>query len=322
MTADEGVVVGIDAGGTTVKAAGITASGDALERVELPTDPAAATKTILSVVEELLERFERAGRRVRAVGVGAAGFVDFDAGAVTFSPNVVYDDPQIGAALGERTGLPVFVDNDANAAVWGERTYGCCPGATDVVMFTLGTGIGSGIVAGGRILRGSTGAGAELGHVVVDPSGPPCPCGLRGCLEQMASGSAIARLAHVALGKDPDSAIPAFAEGPGGAITGESVAKAAREYDQTARDVLRKAGTALGIGLSNAVNTFDPELIVLGGSVVNAGEPYLGPARDQLNRMMQAQRRRPMRLDVTSLRGDAGIVGAAALAWAELGVTE
>jgi glucokinase len=123
-------------------------------------------------------------------------------------------------------------------------------------------------------------------------------------------------MAHLALGKDPDSAIAAFA-GPGGEITGESVAKAAREYDQTARDVLRKAGVSLGIGLSNVVNVFDPELIVLGGSVVNAGESYLGAARDQLARMMQAQRRRPMRLDVTSLRADGGIVGAAALAWTE-----
>ncbi|HEV2756675.1 MAG TPA: ROK family protein [Actinomycetota bacterium] len=319
MAASGSVVIGVDIGGTGVKAAGVTQSGELLDRVEQPTDPAAATKTILGVVEDVLERAAASGHRVVAVGVGAAGFVDFAAGAVTFSPNVVYDDPHVATAVGERTGLPVFVDNDANAAVWGERTFGCCPGATDVVMFTLGTGIGSGIVAGGKLVRGSTGAGAELGHTVVDPDGPACPCGLRGCLEQLASGSAIARLARAALEKDPDSAISAFA-GPGGAITGEAVAKAAREYDQTARDVLRKAGTALGIGLSNAVNVFDPELIVLGGSVVNAGEPYLGPARDQLNRMMQAQRRRPMRLDVTALRGDGGIAGAAALAWTELGV--
>lgn len=318
MRANEGVVVGVDVGGTEVKAAGVARDGSVAERVARPTDPGAATKVILGVVEELLTRFERSGRPVAGIGVGAAGFVDFATGAVTFSPNVVYDDPQVATAVRERTGLPVFVDNDANAAVWGERAFGCCRGAEDVVMFTLGTGIGSGIIADGRLVRGSTGAGAELGHVVVDPDGPPCPCGLRGCLEQLASGSAIARLAHVALGKDPDSAITAFA-GLDGEITGEAVSKAAREYDQTAREVLRKAGTALGVGLSNAVNTFDPEVIVLGGSVVNAGEPYLGPARDQLNRMTQAQRRRPVRLDVTALRGDGGIAGAAALAWGELG---
>lgn len=310
------VVVGVDIGGTGVKAAGVTRDGSVVERVERPTDPSAATKGLLGVLEDLLGRLDRSGYGVAAIGVGAAGFVDFAAGALTFSPNVVYDDPQIGAAVGERFGLPVFVDNDANAAVWGERTFGCCPGADHVVMLTLGTGIGSGIVANGELVRGATGAGAELGHIVVDPAGPPCPCGLRGCLEQLASGTAIARLAHLALGGNPDSAITAFA-GPGGEITGESVSKAAREYDQTARDVLHKAGTALGIGLSNVANVFDPELIVLGGSVVNAGEAYLGAARDQLARMTKAQRRRPLRLDVAALREDAGLVGAAALAWTE-----
>lgn len=316
MGDDTRVAVGVDIGGTAVKAAGVTRDGAVVERVERPTDPSAATKSLLGVLEDLLGRLGSAGHSVAAIGVGAAGFVDFASGAVTFSPNVVYDDPQIAAAVGVRFGLPVFVDNDANAAVWGERTFGCCIGANDVVMLTLGTGIGSGIVANGRLLRGATGAGAEIGHLVVDPQGPPCPCGLRGCLEQLASGTAIARLAHIALGGDPDSAITAFA-GPGGEVTGESVAKAAREYDQTARDVLRRAGTALGVGLSNVVNVFDPEVIVLGGSVVNAGEAYLGPARDQLARMMQAQRRRAMRLDVTALRGDGGIIGAAALAWTE-----
>jgi glucokinase len=308
------VAVGVDIGGTGVKAAGVTRDGSVVERVERSTDPSAATKSLLSVLEDLLGRLEGSGRTVASIGVGAAGFVDFAAGSVTFSPNVVYDDPQIAAAVRERFGRPVFVDNDANAAVWGERTFGTCRGANDVVMLTLGTGIGSGIVANGELVRGATGAGAEIGHIVVDPSGPPCPCGLRGCLEQLASGTAIARLAHLALGQDPESAITAFA-GPDGEITGESVAKAAREYDQTARDVLRKAGTSLGIGLSNVANVFDPEVIVLGGSVVNAGESYLGAARDQLARMMQAQRRRPMRLDVTSLGTDGGIVGAAALAW-------
>jgi glucokinase len=306
----------VDVGGTAVKAAGVSRAGAVVERVERATDPSAATKSLIAVVEDLLGRLDRTGHDVVGIGVGAAGFVDFAAGAVTFSPNVVYDDPQIATAVRLRFGLPVFVDNDANAAVWGERTFGCCPGAGDVVMLTLGTGIGSGIVANGRLVRGATGAGAELGHTVVDPSGAPCPCGLRGCLEQLSSGTAIARLAHIALGSNPDSAIAAFA-GPGGDVTGESVSKAAREYDQTARDVLRKAGTALGIGLSNVANTFDPEVIVLGGSVVNAGEPYLGAARDQLARMTRAQRRRPMRLDVARLGGDAGLVGAAALAWTE-----
>jgi glucokinase len=170
------------------------------------------------------------------------------------------------------------------------------------------------VIVDGRLVRGYTGAGAEMGHTVVDPQGPHCPCGLRGCLEQFASGNAIARMAREALEDDPGSSILAWA-GTRGAVTSEHVAKAAHQLDETARIVLRRAGTALGLGLSNVVNIFDPEVIVLGGSVARAGEPLLGPCRDELARRTQAQRRRPMRLAITSLGRDAGIIGAAALAF-------
>ena len=173
--------------------------------------------------------------------------------------------------------------------------------------------MGSGFVVNGELLRGATGAAAELGHMVIDPSGPACPCGLKGCLEQFASGTAIERWAREAVEKDPDSSILSFA-GTADAITGEHVAQAARQYDETARAVLSRAGNALGVGLSNVVNLFEPEAIVLGGRVVRAGEPYLGPARDRLASMLTAQRRRPARLDVTTLGNDAGVLGAAKLA--------
>lgn len=299
--------LGIDIGGTTTKAGIVTEAGEILFRIERPTDASAATKGALAVADDLLER---AGDVV-AVGVGAAGFVGD--GTVSFSPNLIYDDPHLGAALGARTGLPVVVDNDANAAAWGERAFGVARGSDHLALITLGTGIGSGFVIDGKLLRGSSGAAAEIGHTIVDPSGPECGCGLKGCLEQFASGAAIARWAREAAGSEPGTSILAFA-GSIGAITAEHVAKAAREYDETAREVLRRAGRALGVGLSNVANMFDPEVVVLTGSVTRAGEAFLGPARDELARMSSAQRRRPMRLDLSSLGGDAGIVGAAALA--------
>lgn len=308
-----GAAIGIDIGGTATKGGIVNADGSILVRFEIPTDPSAGTKSIITVVEELLTKSRPEGVEVTAVGVGAAGFVDAATGSITFSPNLTYDDPSIAAAVGSRVGVPVVVDNDANVAAWGERTFGSGRGLNDLAMLTLGTGVGSGFVVGGRLLRGSTGAGAEAGHMVIDPDGPRCPCGLRGCLEQFASGTAIARMGREAVEKDPDSSILSFA-GTKMAIAGRHVAQAAREYDETAREVLRRAGRALGIGLSNIVNIFDPEVIVLGGSVIGAGEPFLGPARDQLNSMLTAQRRRPVRLDVTSLGNDAGVVGAAALA--------
>jgi glucokinase len=305
--------LGVDVGGTATKAAIVGRDGTVLLRLERPTERHAGTKGIIAAVEELVRRSAEVGVTVEAVGVGAAGFIDAATGSVTFAPNLVYDDPQIADALRARLGVPVVVDNDANAAVWGERAFGAARGSDDVAYVTVGTGIGSGFVVDGRLLRGYSGAGAELGHTVIDPAGPPCGCGLRGCLEQFASGTGIARMAREALQDDPDSSILAFADSLE-AVSARDVARAARQYDHTARRVLERAGKALGVGLSNVANLFDPEVIVVSGSVIRAGEPFLGPVRDELFRMTAAQRRRPLRLDVTTLGGDAGIIGAATLA--------
>lgn len=315
------IAIGIDVGGTGTKGALVRSGGEMLERIERTTEPQAATKSVIGVAEALAEKANELGEVPRAVGVGAAGFVDHSSGSVTFSPNLIYDDRQIATAVGIRLGLPVTVENDANAAAWGETIFGAARGHDHVAVVTLGTGIGSGFIIDGRILRGKTGAGAELGHMVIDPAGPPCPCGLRGCFEQLASGSAITRMARAAVQEDPESLMVELA---GGAdqIEGEHVAAAAGRHDESAVRVLRRAGRALAIGLSNLVNIFDPEIIVLGGSVVQAGEPYLGVARDELARMTTEQRRRPVRVGLAALGNDAGIVGAAALALQELSEKE
>lgn len=301
--------IGVDVGGTATKGACVTDAGQILFRAQVDTDVTAATKSILAVVESLAERAASERVEVGSVGIGAAGFIDASKGEVTFSPNLVYDDPAIGSAVRARTGLDVLVDNDANAAAWGEYRVGAAAGVADLAFVTLGTGVGSGFVVGGSLLRGSRGAGAELGHIVIDPDGPPCPCGLRGCLEQFASGGAIERAAKEAIAGGEETLLA----GSSPAVTGEDVARAAAGYDEVACRILKRAGTALGIGLSNVVNLFDPQVIVLGGSVVEAGEPYLGPARDRLAAMLSAQRRRPVRLDVSTLGNSAGVVGAALL---------
>ena len=317
MTATE-AGIGIDVGGTGTKGAVVARDGTILARVQRPTNPQAGTKGIIGVAEDLLVRAAEMDVRVASIGVGAAGFVEARTGTVTFSPNLTYDDPHVAGALRARTDLPVVVDNDANAAAWGERQFGTALGADDLAYVTVGTGVGSGFVVEGRLVRGSTGAGAELGHMVMDPVGPECKCGLRGCLEQLASGQAIARDARMAAAESPETSIVDFA-GSSEAITAEHVARAARQYDEVARSVLARAGRMLGLGLSNVVNIFDPHVIVLGGSVIKAGEPFLGPVRDELVRCTTRQRRRPVRLDVTALGNDAGIIGAAALGW---GATE
>ena len=316
MTASQDYAIGVDIGGTLTRGAIVDRAANVVVRVEIPTDPSAGTKCIVSVIEDLLARDDVP--RASAIGIGAAGFIDAATGTVTFSPNLSYDDPHVAEAVAQRAGgLPIVVDNDANVAALGERMFGTARGSDYVAYLTIGTGIGGGFIDRGRLVRGFTGAGAEIGHIIVDPAGPECPCGLRGCLEQLASGTAIARMAKEAVADDPNSSILAFA-GSIDAITGKHVSRAARELDETAREVLRRAGRALGIGLSNVVNIFDPEVIVLGGSAVRAGEPFLGPARDQLFQMTRAQRRRPQRIDITALEGDAGLLGAAALAFEAL----
>lgn len=308
--------IGVDVGGTGTKAALVTDAGEVLLRVERTTDRSAGTKGIIEVIDDVIRLAHKVEASPSAVGVGAAGFIDATTGSVIFAPNLTYDDPHVADAVRARIGLPVVVDNDANAAAWGERTFGVAHGLDHVVLLTLGTGIGSGFVIGGKLLRGSTGAGAEFGHTIVDPDGPECPCGLRGCIEQLASGGAIGRVARRAAEGNPTTTMIDIA-GSVEAITAEHVAKAAREYDELALTIMREAGVWLGVGLSNIANLFDPQSIVLGGGVVKAGEAFLGVARDKLVAMTGAQRRRPMRLDVTALGSDAGIVGAAALAFHE-----
>jgi glucokinase len=305
------VVIGVDIGGTRTRAALIDSAGGVLENTTIRTDPAAGTKGIISVVEDALGKAPGLELEVRAIGVGAAGFIDATKGSVLQAPNLTYDDPDIADALETRTGLPVIVDNDANAAAWGERAFGTAQGCDHLALVKLGTGIGSGFVIGGRVLRGYSGAAAELGHIVVQPDGPECPCGLRGCLEQFVGGRSMARNAVEMLQDFPESLLNQV---PRGEISAKRIAQAAADYDELALAVLRHAGRMLGIGLSNVVNLFDPEVIVLAGSVMRAGEPFLGAARDELHRMTSAQRRRPQRVDATSLGQDGGVIGAAALA--------
>ena len=309
--------IGVDVGGTTVKAGIVDMSGRLIERIEHPTEHEAATKSTIGIAEAAVARAQELGYVVVTVGIGAAGFVDVQSGSITFSPNLVYDDPDIADAVAARVQLPVMVDNDANAAAWGERAVGAAKGSNNMAFLTLGTGLGGGFVANGRLVRGYTGAGAEFGHTVIEPKGPQCPCGLRGCSEQFVSGTAIARMGREKAAEDPGTSMIAFA-GSADAITAYDVARAAREMDESAREVLRTAGRYLGLVLCNAVNIFDPEVIVLGGRVIEAGEPFLGPARDELAKRLSDQRRRPTRLQLSVLGQNAGIVGAAALAVDEL----
>jgi glucokinase len=271
-------------------------------------DVEATMETIYSVTEAL-----RAEGAAEAVGIGAAGMVDFEAGTIRFAPNLAWKEVPIRDLVTERAGLPAVVDNDANAAAWGEFRFGAGRGYGHLLVVTVGTGIGGGIVADGRLYRGAHGFAAEIGHIIVQPGGPLCGCGNRGCWEQVASGRALARMGEDVADLDPGSRIASLA---GEArVTGQVVAAAAREGDPRAVEIFAEVGRRLGEGIAGLVNVLDPEAVVVGGGVAEEGEILLEPARSAFADAVEAPDHRPqVPILGASLGAEAGAVGAAALA--------
>jgi glucokinase len=253
-----------------------------------------------------------------AVGLGIPATIDHERGIAISAVNLPLSDLPIRDLVSERVSLPVFVDNDANVAALAEQLYGAGRGADDIVLLTIGTGIGGGLILNGEVYRGATGAGAELGHVVIDINGPPCQgnCPGRGCLEALASGTALGREGLAAAESDPDSVLAAMlAEGQ--RIDGRAVTEAALGGDPTAVAVFDLIGTRLGAGLVTFANIFEPRVIVVGGGVMAAGDLLLDPAR----RVLRSRALRPMNeipVVAAELGPDAGMIGAAAMARIEL----
>lgn len=310
-----GLTIGVDIGGTKIAAGVVSEDGSLVattRRQTAASDPGAIETEVTDAVRELRERHD-----VTAVGVAAAGFVDTVAGVVLFAPNLAWRDEPLQADLAERIGLPVVIENDANAAAWGEFTFGTARDVDDAVLVTVGTGLGGGIVVDGRLLRGHVGIGGELGHVRVVPDGIRCGCGNRGCWEQYASGSALERQARELVesrsiyagrlvelcGGDPD------------ALRGRMVTQAAAEGDPAAVELLADLGTWLGEGMASIAAVLDPALFVVGGGVVDAGDLLIGPARTALGRQLTGRSHRPgIGVEPATLGNRAGMIGAADLA--------
>jgi glucokinase len=214
--------------------------------------------------------------------------------------------------LEERTGLSTTVENDANAAAWGEFRFGAGSEATHLVFITLGTGVGGGVISHGVLLRGAQGAGGELGHITIQATGPRCGCGNHGCLEALASGTAIARRAREVASEKPNSALGRLALDR--MVLGEDVAELAREGDEAARSVLDETGTWLGIGLAGFVNIFNPEVIAIGGGAARAGDLILDAARHEVRLRAMSPGRDLVQIKQAALGARSGVLGAAALA--------
>ena len=307
--------IGVDVGGTKIAGAVVDADGAIVARRLVPTE-SDEPNSIVAALVKVARELKAAAPAAAAVGVGAAGLVDTKRGVILGAPNLAYRNVPVRDTLADRLGLPAVVDNDANVAALAEAVHGAGRGAGDQIMVTVGTGIGGGIVIGGHIYRGHYGVGAELGHIVIDPDGPVCGCGNRGCWEAVASGTALGRIARQRVEGGAGADLLASVGGDLDAITGELVGEAAVAGSAFAKDVVAEIGRLLGIGLASIVNIFDPEVIVIGGgAAAGTGELMLGPARESMRaHVLGVSWRTPVRIVPAALGNDAGVVGAATLA--------
>ena len=307
--------IGVDVGGTKIAAGLVDEDGAvrATTRRDTPsTDPDKIEEAISDVVRDLAD-----GHDVEAVGLAAAGLVDADRSTVLFAPNLAWRRERLREAVEKRCGLPVVVENDANAAAWGEARFGAGQGETYVVMLTVGTGLGGGIVVDGRMYRGRNGIAAEFGHITVEEGGRRCGCGSRGCWERYASGTALVREARELAAVSPAVAARLLELGGGRpeGITGKHVDQAAQEGDEAALECFSVVGTWLGHGMAGVAAALDPGTFVLGGGVSEAGEVLRRPTVRALEDRLTAANYRPApRVELAALGSLAGIVGAADLA--------
>lgn len=306
--------IGIDLGGTNIKAALVTADGEVLREENCPTDAARGADAVTDAIAALIDRLA-AGGEIAGVGIGCPGTVDDESGRVLYACNLGWSDYDLRTALRARTGLAARLVNDANAAALAEALVGCGRGAESVIVLTLGTGVGGGIVLHRQLLAGNAGAAGELGHMVIDPAGELCSCGRRGCFETLASATALIRAARRAMEAHPESALHALAAREG-ELNAKLVFDAAATGDGAAGDVVARYIDALACGVTNLVNIFDPELIAFSGGVANQGEVLLAPLREQVDkaRCGAAYLPRRTRLEQCTLGYRAGVIGAALFA--------
>jgi glucokinase len=308
--------IGVDLGGTKALV-GVLAGTEILYESREASTGQSEDELVELLVREVSEARD-ARPEAKAVGLGIPATIDHDRGIAVSAVNLPLLDLPIRDLVSERVGLPVFVDNDGNVAALAEYLYGAAQGKPNTVMLTVGTGIGGGLVLGGEIYRGASGAGAELGHTVIQADGPPFQgnCPNHGCVEALASGTALGREGHAAAESAPDSALGKLLAA-GEKVDGTAVTKAAIAGDETAVGVFELIGGRLGVACSSFANIFQPDAIVVGGGVIAAGDLLLEPARRELRqRALNPMNKTPI-LEAT-LGNNAGMIGAAALARVDL----
>lgn len=309
---DNNLVIGIDLGGTNIKGALVDGEGAIIAKLETATranaGPEAVAGRISGIITDLEAMANDRERRVPGIGIGVPGQSDQAQGTVIFAPNLHWHNVPLVKYLHRITRLPIFLENDANVAALGEQWRGAGRGSVNMVMITVGTGIGGGLILNGRLYSGTNGSAGEVGHTVIDPDGPQCSCGRRGCLETLTSATAMVRMAQEAIDRGEETDLVRVEN-----LEAKDIFMSAEAGDKTAREIVNKAAYFLGIGLGNLINIFNPDTIVIGGGVSKAGDILFKPLRRTAMEQALDAPAAVVRIIPAELGNDAGCIGAAKL---------
>ncbi|GBC82315.1 Glucokinase [bacterium HR10] len=314
---DETIYMGVDVSATTVKAALVNAEGEICEITQeaIGDDPSVVLEGVRRCVERLRDRASERRWPIRSAGVGVPGLVNARTRRVEAAPNLpALVKANVSEAVAELLRCPVLVENDANMAAYGEFVCGAARGRSNVIYIAVGTGIGAGVICEGKLYRGSLGFAGEFGHTTVDPEGLPCACGNRGCLETIASGPNIVRRARERLFRDRSSSLSSLALPGKGELTPERIATEALTGDDFSLMILEQTGKWIGIAVANVINLLNPDMVVLGGGVMVAGELLLNPIIAEVKRRAFAAMAAHCEIVTSLLGGQAGVIGSAMLA--------
>ena len=323
MPSRDPLILGIDLGGTKILTSVVDPEGKMLSRDHSVTPaaegPEGVIQTILASAERALEGASITIDRISAVGVGAPGLADTEAGILFTSPNLPgWKDVPLRDIIQAKLKKKAFLINDGNAAALGEYYFGAAKGVPHFIYITISTGIGGGIIVDGKVLSGSKGMAGEIGHMTIWDEGPPCHCGSQGCWEALASGTALARAARKRIETGADTAILSLAEGKIEKVTAQTVQSAAEKGDSIANELILKNAYYFGVGLANLVNIFNPEMIVIGGGLSNMGDRLLKPAYEVAERRAFHRAYRSVRFVPAALGRNSGVLGAAVFAYNEM----
>jgi len=311
-------IIGVDIGGTNLVVGAVREDGEEVrglvsEPTGAPEGPDVVIERIVTMARGVIEHARRAdpNARILGVGVGSPGPLNRETGVVIFTPNLRWRDMPVRDRIGQALGLPASLDNDANCAMLGEHWVGAARGASNAVCFTIGTGIGGGIVVDGKLVHGASDVAGEIGHITIEVNGRRCGCGNDGCLEAYASGPAIARRAVEAIEAGATSGLTDRVGGDLGRLTAQTVFEAAAGGDPLADELVRDTARYLGVGIANLLNLLNPEVVVVCGGVTRAGDHLFVPLRREVARRAFRPAVEACRILPGALPGSAGVVGAA-----------